>query len=53
MSEETLFSDYEEIQGTKQVIKFKVKRDGKLYFEVEITEYQLLEKLDNGVFAKP
>jgi hypothetical protein len=53
VTEETFLSDYKEVQGTKQAMKFTVKRDGKPYLEGEITEYQLVEKLDDSVFAKP
>jgi hypothetical protein len=53
VTEETFVSDYKEVQGTKQAAKFTVKRDGKPYLEGEVTECQLAEKLDDGVFAKP
>lgn len=53
VAEETFFSDYKEVQGTRQATKFVVKRDGKLYLEGEVSDYQLTEKLDDGVFAKP
>jgi hypothetical protein len=53
VTEETLLSDYKEVQGTKQAMKFTVRRDGKPYLEGEITECRLAEKLDDGVFAKP
>jgi hypothetical protein len=53
VTEETFLSDYQEVQGTKQAMKFTIKRDGKLYLEGAVTEYQLAEKLDDGVFAKP
>jgi hypothetical protein len=53
VTEETFLSDYQEVQGTKQAMKFTIKRDGKLYLEGEVTEYQLAEKLDDSVFAKP
>jgi hypothetical protein len=53
VTEENIASDYKEVQGTKQAMKFVVKRDGKLFVEGEATEYQLLEKLEDSVFAKP
>jgi len=34
-------------------MKFVVKRDGKLFVEGEATDYQLAEKLEDSVFAKP
>ena len=51
--EESFPSDYKDVQGTKQAMKFTVKRDGKLFVEGEATELTLSEKLDASVFAKP
>jgi hypothetical protein len=53
VTEETFLSDYKEVQGTKQATKLTIKRDGKLYLEGEVSDYQLAEKLDDSVFAKP
>ncbi|HJZ59013.1 MAG TPA: hypothetical protein VKE74_28980 [Gemmataceae bacterium] len=51
--QETFLSDHKEVQGTQHAMKFTVKRDGKLYVEVEVSECQLAEKLEDSVFAKP
>jgi hypothetical protein len=53
VTEETFLSNYKDVQGTRQAMKVVVKRDGKLYLEIEVTECQLAEKLDDSVFAKP
>ena len=53
VTEETFLGEYKEVQSTKQATKVTVKRDGKLYLEYEVTDYQLAEKLDDSVFAKP
>jgi hypothetical protein len=53
VAEETLYSEYKEVQGTKQAMKFTVNRDGKLYVQGESTEIHLSEKLDDNAFAKP
>ena len=53
MTEEGFPSDYKDFQGTKQATKFTVNRDGKLYMEGEASDVQLLEKADEGTFAKP
>jgi len=50
---ESLLSDYKEVQGTKQAMKFMEKRDGKLFMEYEVTDYKLVDKLGADVFAKP
>ena len=53
VTEETFFEDYKEVQGVKQATKLTVKRDGKLYLEGEMSDYQYSETLDASVFAKP
>ncbi len=53
VTEESFPSEYKEVQGTKQAMKFTVKRNGKLYMEGESTDVQLAEKLDDSTFAKP
>lgn len=53
VTEETFYDGYKEVQGTKQAMKFTIKRDGKLFLEAEATEVELAEKLDASVFAKP
>ncbi|MDB5309285.1 MAG: hypothetical protein JWO38_3487 [Gemmataceae bacterium] len=53
VTEETYPGEYKEVQGTKQAMKLTVKRDGKAYVEGEVTGYDLAEKLDADVFAKP
>ena len=53
VTEENFPTDYKEIRGTKQAMKFVTKRDGKLYVEGTVTDFQLSEKLDEATFAKP
>jgi hypothetical protein len=53
VTEETLLSDYRDVQGTRQAMKQTVRRDGQPYLECEITECRLAERLDAGVFARP
>ncbi len=53
VTEESFPSGYKDVQGTKQATKFTTKRDGKLYVEGDITDYQLADKLGAEVFAKP
>src|SRR5262245_27670424 len=53
LTEESFMSDYREMQGTRQAMKFLVKRDGKVYVEGEMTECHLLERLDDTIFARP
>lgn len=53
VTEESFASEYKEVEGTKQAMKFTVKRDGKLFVDGEATEYTLVEKLAADTFAKP
>jgi hypothetical protein len=53
VTQEAVVWDYKEVQGTKQAMKFTIKRDGKLYMEGETTECQLAESLDASVFGRP
>jgi hypothetical protein len=53
MTEETFSSDYKEVQGTKQAMKFVIKHDGKLHLDGKMTELELVEKQEDSVFAKP
>lgn len=51
--EETTYSEFKEFSGMKQAVKMSTKRDGKPYIEAEVSDVQLTEKLDDGVFVKP
>lgn len=52
-SQETIYSDYRDVDGVQRAKKMTIKRDGNLYIELEITDYKTLEGLDDSVFAKP
>jgi hypothetical protein len=51
--EETTYSEFKEFSGLKQAVKMSTKRDGKPYLDAEISDVQLSEKLDEGMFGKP
>ena len=53
VSEERIFSDYKEVQGIKVPRKVMMLRDGKKYTEAEDYDIQVLEKLDDAIFANP
>jgi outer membrane lipoprotein-sorting protein len=53
MTQETLFSNYKEINGVLHPMKVVINRDGKKYVDAEITEMELKESLDDSVFGKP
>jgi hypothetical protein len=46
-------SEYKDVKGTKVAKKAVVKRDGKLYLDIEMSETELHDKLDASVFDKP
>ncbi|HLN27672.1 MAG TPA: hypothetical protein VK395_08000 [Gemmataceae bacterium] len=52
-NQEAIFSDYKEFDGLKEPTKITIKHNGDKYNEIETTELQHHEKLDDGVFAKP
>ncbi|AWM38624.1 hypothetical protein GobsT_31960 [Gemmata obscuriglobus] len=53
VTEESFPSEYKEVQGTQQAMKFLTKRDGKKFIEGEVTSLELVEKLDASTFTKP
>jgi hypothetical protein len=50
---ETYYRDYKDIEGVKQYTKLQVKRGGKQVAEVEFSDFEFHEKLDDKVFEKP
>jgi len=53
VTEERLYSDYQETDGVRRARKVTAKVEGKLRWELEISEFKPCEKLDDSVFAKP
>ena len=51
--QETVFSDYKEINGVKMPMKEVIKRDGKNFVDGETFDVRLVEKLDDKIFGKP
>ena len=51
--QEVFYSDYKELSGTQRPMKVVINRDGKSFVDMEVTERQLHEKLDDSVFGKP
>jgi hypothetical protein len=50
---ETIFADYKKVNGVLTAYKHTIKRDGKVYVEHEITEFEVKDKLDDKLFKKP
>ena len=52
--QESILSDYRDVQGMKQPFKFEVLWDKATVFDVVVTEYKLYDKpLDEKLFTKP
>ena len=51
VDEETVMTDYKEVEGIKIPMKMAVKHDGKAFMTTEFTEPKLSAKLDAKVFA--
>ncbi len=50
---ETFLSNYKDFGGVQRPTKAKLKRDGKDFAELETTDFQVHDKLEDSVFAKP
>ena len=53
LDQEMFYSGHKEVQGRKVPMKAAIHRQGKLYIDAEISQYERLDKLDDKVFAKP
>jgi hypothetical protein len=53
VTQESIYSDYKEVQGVQRAWKVVINRDGKRYVDGEVTEIELHEKLDDAAFSKP
>jgi hypothetical protein len=51
--EQTYYHDYKDVRGIQLAMRTEIKRDGKGYAEEEVTEVELVEMLDDGMFTKP
>jgi hypothetical protein len=52
-TQETLFSDYKEVDGVKQAMKYAIRRDGKKYADSEFSDFETKDKIEDSEFAKP
>jgi hypothetical protein len=53
VSEERYITEYQDVAGRKVAKKLEVVRDGKAFIEAEVTETEVLPKLDDSEFAQP
>jgi hypothetical protein len=53
VTEERFITEYQEVGGRKVAKKVEVLHDGKAFLELDVTEVQIVEKIDDSEFAKP
>jgi hypothetical protein len=53
VDQETVFADYKDFGGVQRFKKMTIKRDGKDFVEMEISEYKTHDKIADSVFGKP
>jgi hypothetical protein len=53
VNQETLFSNYKDMDGIKRPGKTIIKHDGEKLMELETTEFKILDKVDPKIFEKP
>jgi hypothetical protein len=53
VNQANFYSEYKEFQGTRHPTRVSIERDGKKYVDAQMTEIQLLEKLDDSMFDRP
>jgi hypothetical protein len=53
VTQETLYSDYKEVDGVKHAMKLVINRDGKKYVDAAVSDLEIKDKLDDKDFAKP
>jgi hypothetical protein len=51
VDEESFASDYKKVKGVQVPYKLTVHHDGKKFMEVKLSDYELLEKIDDKEFA--
>jgi hypothetical protein len=53
VTEERLITEYQTVDGRKVAKKVLVRRDGKKYLEVEVTEFKVVDDIDDSEFGEP
>jgi len=51
--QETLFSDYRDVEGIRKAMRIVVKRDGERFLEQTITEFRVLKDVPPETFVLP
>jgi hypothetical protein len=51
--QETTFTDYKDIDGIKKATKVESKRDGEKFINMQVSDFKVLDKVDDAIFSKP
>lgn len=52
-TQETTFSDYQDMAGIKKATKIQSKRDGEKFIDQQISDFKILDTVDAKTFAEP
>lgn len=52
-TQETVFSDYQEMAGIKKATKLQLKRDREKFIDEQISEFKILDQADTKAFTEP
>lgn len=52
-TQETIYSDFTDFGGIKRAKKVETKRNGETFAKLELTEFKVIEKVDDKAFARP
>jgi hypothetical protein len=53
IKQESINSDFKEIQGVQRAMKVAIYRDGQKFIDGKVIEFQFKDKLDDALFDKP
>ncbi len=53
ITEERIVTEYQKLDGRQVAKKVVVNRDGKKFIDVEVTQIEFVDKIEDGEFAKP
>jgi hypothetical protein len=53
VTQETIYGEWKEMGGIKKATKIESKRDGEKFINQTITEFKILDKVDEKTFAEP
>ncbi len=52
-TQETTFGGYKDFDGIKKATQIENKRDGQAFVKIELTEFKVLDKVEDKTFAQP